>query len=369
MEKTKMFTLMLITALLFSTVSFMPTVLAADNSEKVLSLLSDVFSIDLSQYNVTLRVTEPQDGQSFVSYTLESDVCSLSAGSLFIGDSFKYCNLHINKGSPTYTQEPSTDIIEQSKTILQRYRTFVTQNGDSDSYLSQMEDLLNQVTESTATSITEDNMCLNITCYTARVSETPLQTVRWFYVENGIETIKKAVTLEYTDGVLTSLRDTWNLYSVGSSDSISQEAAEAIAYEAAQNYDIEFFAKDGSVYTERADVSDVTTKTTVSLQQRSNDSDALFPYWAVQFWFNGSLHGSQVRGIEVCVWGDTAMVESCNTIVVLGGEDPSQSETSGGTVAGNDMFPLGMVAIVSAVGLVIALATVGIAVKRKHSKQ
>ncbi len=370
MEKTKMFTLILITALLFSTISFMPTVVATDNSEKkVLSLLSDVFALDLSHYNVTLKVTELQTGQSAVVYTLESDDSVVSAHSLYMCDSFKYCILYNDKGNPVYTQEPSAGIIEQSKVILQRYRTFVTQNGDSDSYLSQMENLINQVTDSEATSITEGNMCLNITCYTARVSETPLQTVRWFYVENGIETIKKAVTLEYTDGVLTSISDSWNLYSVGSSDSISQEAAEAIAYEAAQNYDVEFFAEDGSVYTERADVSDVTTKATVSLQQRSNESDALFPYWDVQFWFNGSPHGSQVRGIEVGVWGDTKQVESCKPIVVLGGEDPSQSETSGDTVAGNEVFPIGTVAIVSAVGLVVVLVAVGIAVKRKHGKQ
>jgi len=368
MEKTKMYTLILITALLFSTISFMPTVVAIDNSEKALSILSDVFGLDLSHYNVTLRVTEPQTGQSAVVYTLESDDSVVSAHSLFIGDSFEYCNLYIDKGSPVYIQESSTDLLEQSRTVLQRYRSFVTQNGKSADYIFQMQELLNHVSEPKTTSITEGNMRLNITMYQARGLDTPLQTFQWFYVDNDIEASRKSVTLSYTEGILTSLSDSWNLYSVGSSASITQEEAESIAYKAAQDYNIEFLAEDNSTYTEKADVSDVTTKVTVSMQQRSAD-EALFPYWDVQFWFNGRPHGSQVRGIEVCVWGDTKQVESCKPIVVLGGEDPSQSLPSDGNVAGNDVFSFNTVAIVSAVGLVVALAAVGIAVKRKHDKQ
>jgi hypothetical protein len=177
-----------------------------------------------------------------------------------------------------------------------------------------------------------------------------------------------SVGIDYTDGVLTSISDTWNLYSVGSSETISQEEAEAIAYVAAQNYDLEFIAENGSIYTEKADLSDVTTKAELSMQQRSDSDSALYPLWDVEFWFNGRPHGSQVRGVEVGVWGDTKEVELCQAIVVLGGDDPSQSETSDGVVTGDGSFPLGTNAVISAVSITVALATVGIAVKRKQRK-
>jgi hypothetical protein len=46
-----------------------------------------------------------------------------------------------------------------------------------------------------------------------------------------------------------------------------------------------------------------------------------------------------------------------------------QSETSGGTVAGKEAFPFSTIAIVSAAVVIVALAGVGLAVKRKRNKQ
>lgn len=381
MKKTKIISLFFLATLLCPIISFIPSAMAAaNNSEKTLSLLSNVFNIDLSKYTIKLdRVTEHSTTdygsnvtRQSVSYTLKSDDSIVSAESLFIGDLLKYCNLYIDKGDPIYTQKPSADLLEQSKNVLQRYCFFAGQNGASDSYLSYLSSmaiLLNQLSELKTTSITAGNIRLNVTVYQARASNTPLQTFEWFYLENGVEVSKKAVTLDFTDGVLTSIRDTWNLYSVGSTESISQSEAEAIAYAAAQNYALEFRYENGSTYSEKADLSNVTTQVKFSMEQRSGEDSALYPFWDVQFWFNGRPHGSQVRGIEVGIWGDTKEVKLCQAIVVLGGEDPSQSETSDGTVAGNEAFPISIIAVASVAGLIVALVAVGLVVKKKRNKQ
>jgi hypothetical protein len=94
-----------------------------------------------------------------------------------------------------------------------------------------------------------------------------------------------------------------------------------------QNYNLEFRSEDGSTFTEKADLSDVTIKSELSMQQRSDSDTAVYPFWDVQFWFNGNPHGSQILGVEVGVWGDTKEVELCKAIVVLGEENPVQSET------------------------------------------
>lgn len=92
-------------------------------------------------------------------------------------------------------------------------------------------------------------------------------------------------------------------------------------------------------------------------------------FWNVQFWFNGKPHGSQILGVEVGVWGDTKEVEFCKAIVVLGEENPLQPNTTGNNATVNEEIPLSTPAIVSATVVIIVLAGIGIAVKRKRNKQ
>jgi len=369
--KTKICTLFVV-LMLFS----IPQINASsDNTEKAISILSNVYCFDLTKYDTKIDINVNNSVSNFgdmiqqsMRYTLTSGKNNVSADVNFVGDSLWYCNVDI-EGNPIYSKTLSTNLIEQTKTTLQRYRAFVAQNGKSDGYLTQMEALLNQVTELKETSVVSGNVRLNITMYSTRFSNIPLQYFNWYYTENGVDSISMRVSFGYIDGVLTSIKDTWNLFSIGQSDSISQEEAETIAFGAAKNFDLEFRSENGSTYSVKVDLSDVTIKSELSMQQRDSKISALYPLWNVQFWFNGKPHGSQVRGIEVCVWGDTKEVELCQAIVVLGGEDPSQYEASDGNAVSNEPFPLGNVAIVSTVGLVVALAVVGIAIKRKHGKQ
>ncbi|XHH09798.1 MAG: hypothetical protein ACFCUE_04000 [Candidatus Bathyarchaeia archaeon] len=369
--KTKIFVHLIVALMLASILQATQANTSLDNTEKAIPLLSNVFCFDLSKYDIKLDINVNNSDSNFgdaiqqsTHYTLTSRNGNVSADVNFVGDSLWYCNVRI-RGDAIYSQTPSTDLIEQSKRVLQSYRSFVTQNGKSDSYLSEMEALLNQVKELKETSITSENIRLNITMYPTRVSNIPLQFFDWYYTENGVDSSSIRVSFSYTDGVLTSIKDTWKLFSVGSSDSISQAEAESIALSVAKNYTLEFRSENDSVNSEKADLSDVTIKSELSMQQRSDKDSALYPLWAVQFWFNGRPHGNQILGIEVCVWGDTKEVELCQAIVVLGGEDPSQSENS----AGNEAFPTSTIALVSAVGIIVALAGVGITVKRKHGKQ
>lgn len=301
----------------------------------------------------------------------------------FVGESFWYCNLQI-KGKPIYTQTESANVLDQSKSVIQRYQAYVAQYTRSDtSYVSSMASMLNTVSELKSTSVTAGNTKLNISVTATRISNIPKQTFKWFYTENGIDVTRKAVTFTYTDGMLTSISDTWNLYSIGSLNSISKEEALNIAWSQAQNLKLQFISENGSIYEIKPDLSNVTTDVSFSMQPRNN-TVLLCPSWIVTYWF-AKPYG-QNHGIEVGIWGDTKEVVFCNPLVILGGSDTSGSTTqaspndglrigsvpsgtSTSQASSNDGLPVNALLIISAgASLIVAIAGAGIIIKKRKKQ-
>jgi hypothetical protein len=108
--------------------------------------------------------------------------------------------------------------------------------------------------------------------------------------------------------------------------------------------------------------------------QPRNNTGLLCPSWIVTYYF-AKPYG-QNYGIEVGIWGDTKEVVFCKPLVILGGSDPSGTSTSPSQTtppsqaSPNDGLPVNALLIISAgAGLIVALAAVGIVVKKRRNKQ
>jgi hypothetical protein len=337
--------------------------------DKSLAIMSDVFGLDLSKYNVTLKRLSGSDYCKFgagvkqysVDYTLISGKDRIDVSLMFENGHLWYCILYPFACTPIYVQSPSPNILEQSRSVISRYQVFAAQNYASDtSYLSTMATMLNSVSELKSTYVTAGNTKLNISLSTPRfIGDVPSQRIRWSYTENGVDMPIKAVSFKFTNGSLNSIWDAWDLYTIGSYSSISREEALDIALSAAQNLKLKFVAEDDSIFEVKPDLSHITSKVFFSMSPRN--STTLYPFWAIEYYFDEPIYSDY--GIQVGIWGDTKQVAFCQSLTTLGDYPPTSTAQSAGNVV-SLAVPL---AVAGAIILVVAISAV-VVIKKRRSK-
>jgi hypothetical protein len=355
----------IIVALLFQTAAASQTI----NKDKSLTILSDVFGIDLSKYNVEFIGSSstytsafgPNVKQESIGYTLSAGNSTIVADINFANDILWYCNLHITD-KPILSQETSTNLNDQSKTTLQRYKTYESQNAKTDiTYLLTALNALNALSAQNADSVQVDNINLNVTEYQTDTNLS-VKTFKLSYTENGVNVNRKALTLTYTDGILTSISDTWNILSIGSLDSASKKEILGIAWAAAQNLMLEFTSENGSTYYVKPDLTDVTTEVSFDMQARPN-STTLYPAWLVTYYFAEPYN--QDYGIQLGIWGDTKEVAYCHPLVILGDSTPSDSSNPS---TKGIQIPESVLLVVFALGLIAIIAVLTIVIRARRKK-
>ena len=343
------------------------------------TFLSNVVSLDLSKYTITSRkilndsFLGPDIKEQSMPYTLVYGESSVSAAFNFVNGMFSYCDLSY-RSRPAYTQTPPIDVLSQSKILIKRYEAFVSQNGGDTTYLSTMANMLDGISQLQSTSVTSGNMKLNITLYSTHIPETPLETIRWFYTENGLDATPKAVTFDFTNGTLHSISDTWNLYTIGNVNTISQDEALNIAWNTIQNFTLKFVANNGSIFEVKPDLSRVTTDVSFSMSVRNYT--VLFPSWDIQYWFDKPIN--EDNGIHVGIWGDTKQVFLCQSIFIMGWNWPSPTPTKATTSlsspptyiskAAPDLTAKTILIAGSAAGMIAAFVAIGITVNKRRNK-
>lgn len=294
-------------------------------------LFSNVFDFDLSKYEVFLNGTSthydstlgPNVKEENLRFTLVSDKSIISAVLTFMDGSLGYCGVHI-KGEPSYSQTPSQDLLKQSNNILHRYQNYTAQNSFfGTSYISAMESAIDTASELNSTFVPSDSAKLNVTVIPQRSTNIETTTITYFYSENGLDAPTKSLALSYTDGVLTSIGDSWNLYTIGGINTISQDEALKIAWVAAQNFKLHFVSDNGSVFELNPDLTNVKTLVTFGFGARNYS--VLYPSWSIQYYFEKPIYNDY--GIQVCVWGDTKEVFNVHSLVMLGTPDSSVPST------------------------------------------
>ena len=320
--------------------------------------LSEVVGLDLTKYNMT-KVGYGCDYPSYFGGEVKEEVVSfelisrwgsindLSAGYTFCNDHLYSFSLYQGIGSMIELKEPTTDPVNASRNMLQRYKAFAEKLGWNASHIDQASEMLNNV--SPDPSGNHSRMFSDIVWFVpAVVIEGNMKLVvkedrvDWIYTEGGWDMAWKCLSIGFGSDMLDFV-DTWNLFKVGSLSAISEDEAKSIGWAAARNYNLTLTYKNGTEVPETAkwsNVSEISFSMVLGQYHKMDpDSDvnsgsvnreplSLYPLWQMKFNFGKGI--IRPVGIQVSVWGDTKEIAQINLLYghlsLLGDPDTSSPE-------------------------------------------
>ena len=180
--------------------------------DKIMAFLTDVVKLDVTKYTVAINsnVSYPSDlgglPKETGKCTLTSDQSVIEVTYTFKNGTLGFCNLYIVKGSPLYTQQPLTNILEMADAFLQSYQGLT---GFSD--LAGAREALSSVNAFENTTTTAGN--IELTLSTNGENDCSFQ---WKRLNNGIDFPSLYLTIR--SGAFAGLTDDFHVYSIGSDD-------------------------------------------------------------------------------------------------------------------------------------------------------
>jgi len=301
-----------------------PTAYSAEltTEEKALDFLEDVVMLDMKKYNVTVRTSFENYSTYWGSLYMEDVRCNLESNESKLRIGFVFENytltgfhLYVNKGSPLYTQPPSTNSLERADTFLGRYENYL---GTSE--CQELRNMLSTVTE-------EKNMTTTVNNVRFKLTKEPSKTkLRWDITYNGADYTKLSFSLRSSGEFAFS--DTRHLYEIGSTDvDVSREEAINIARERAAY--LPWKAGMGDETVEVTDYTIVDEPVGASLYTRCREPLVLYPYWSVTLYLD-KVYPGNVIGFTFQIWADTGEIINGRLNTLLGGippEEPTEPST------------------------------------------
>jgi len=270
-------------------------------ADKVADFLENVTKISVSNYTLALMpssdmLTWRTDfggvPEETVQYSLKSSYSNLNLNFRFRNNHFSRYDLTMVESSPIFAQIQPNDVLQNAKYTLSRYKAYA-----GDSYLTNMSNILNTLGVLNETSVTQGNIKLQVHTTMGTV------TFTWMHTLDGQDFEAKGVQMVFQNNVLTTLRDDYFLFTVGSTQlSISQEDAvtKAKDYVKTLTYQI-----NGRSVTGFSTV-DPPMKVDFAPHNRGN-SVGLYPYWYVEMKLTETYDGG-INVVTVGVWGDTGQI-------------------------------------------------------------
>jgi hypothetical protein len=310
-------------------------------TEKLQAFLSDVVGLDLAKYSSippgSGSVSFPSEfrglvEQEVIGCKLESIEGKMDTMSIFYNGQMVFFNIYPLGGDYVYSDSPPTDIINQTKIIIQKYQKFAAQEYATDgSYLEPVKNFLSSINNTSPMDITNGNINFQIT------NNGDSTRIQWIYTENGVSMERKRVELTFRYNSIVSFVDTLNLYKVAGLSVISSEEAVQIALEAAKNSELHVVISGrNETIAVKPYVTDAPYDVSFSMvpglslndnipRKTPQDPLTLYPYWQVHFYFEEEIGGDE--GMQVGVWGDTKEIVYSGGFGFLG-EGESSTATS-----------------------------------------
>lgn len=316
---------------------------------QVLGLLSNVVGIDASKYQITDQSYGDNASsnlgssvqQEDTSFTLNSsDGSSISAMVIF-DNGYVYDAVFDLNGPVAESQQLNVSALEKMENMILRYQNYTTKLGVSNDEVPSALTMLSSVKQLSNLNLTEGNMKMEITNAQPQsaISLDYCISVRWVYTANGIDDNWKCLSLSFSrmwGETKIAFADTWGLFSVSSTKLpvLSENDAQAIAWNAAKNYQIKMVNPndnsttsvtpvwpttpmvDSSIVTVPGQAYNVSQKLAVNTGSGHGDPLTLYPLWQFVFYFNQSI-GDNV-GTQVGVWADTKEIAYCSTYGYFG---------------------------------------------------
>jgi hypothetical protein len=274
--------------------------------EKMLQFLTDVAVIDVNTYDPKLVYCRDYSGVSSqfdeaVKYNLTSADSRIEVIGIFRDHVLVSCNLNVIKGLPRFAQS-AVSSLDSARSFFERYL-----NYSQASYLIEMRNTLNSISELVPMSKSFGNIKLNVSIDNGRT------LVKWIYSINGIDASYNSVSVGFRYGAFEGFSDEWNRYEIGSSEArITRDAAIRIAKSAAYNSS---FVVSGLTVTPNFTILDDPVIATLSLQPKADNR--LYPLWEIKLVLDRVILGS-TGGFQVALWADSGEVAFVTSTGMLG---------------------------------------------------
>jgi len=267
-------------------------------TNKVANFLQNVAQIDTSKYTVKLLENTLEFKSDFsvyeenIKYSLRGSQSDLAAEFRFRENHFSRYALNLGEDSLVYTKPQSGDILQVARNILINYKSY-----SGDSYLDDMNNLIDQVSQVENTTITAGNLKLKITLTDGAAD------FQWMYSTQGIDFSAKGVRMTFTNRVLTTMVDGYFLFTIGNTNlAITQDRAIQIAKDYAKTL---AWTIDGRQVN---GFNTIDTPVSVELLPHPRpNSVALVPYWYVTLRLDQTYSGG-INQIAIGVFADNGEV-------------------------------------------------------------
>lgn len=242
----------------------------------------------------------------------------ISVMSNCLNEKLRILKIDNRDGNYIYTEQPTADLLDQAKIILQRYQVYLSQVEAVDgTYLFQMQEILNKISDLSPANVTVDNVNFQIS-----QDEVGRIRIQWIYCEDNVTMSPKRVEFVFRFNRFESFWDGWKIYKVSELDSAAFEEAYRFALDAAQNCELRWVNDTVNQILSAPDLSDANYDVFFSMVLYRNDTFnpsstlprdplTLYPYWRFTFYFNNGRVGC-FSGVSVSLWGDTTEIISCD---------------------------------------------------------
>lgn len=171
-----------------------------NSEDRVVEFLSSVVGLDMTKYTLTqpslppdyVEDTKPNATSNYPAmfgglveveapiYTFEANGSKLTTMATFYDGQMAFFNAYLRDGQYFYSG-PKPTMLNQAKSILQRYQTYVTQTYATDgSYVANMQNALEGINDLLPTNTTVGNVNFQIS------NDGVITRLQWIYTENGI---------------------------------------------------------------------------------------------------------------------------------------------------------------------------------------
>jgi DNA-binding transcriptional ArsR family regulator len=283
-------------------------ILSWNSAERAMTIIRDVAQIDIAKYQTTLLSDTVENRtdlggvvEEILKYSLITNESKIDLVLRFRNNHFSLYQLSLIEGippyAPIYVQPQSTDILEATIGLIERYKS-----STSDPYFEEMSRLLTSANE-TNNEQTLGNTKLRIT------NNGDTAVVLLWYTVNGIDFSTKSLRVVFRNHFLQELSDDWFLYKVDSAQvNVSKEQAIQIARDAAKNFE---WNADGVQVSNFSVLEEPVSA--VFFPHPRTEPLTLVPYWYITLYLDREYPGG-VNSITVGVWADTGKVANIQAL-------------------------------------------------------
>ena len=283
-------------------------ILLWSTAERAMTVIRDVVQIDITKYQITLlsNTVETRSDlggvvEEILKYSLTSNGSKIDMVLRFRNNHFSLYEFSLLEGvppfDPIFTQPQSTDILEATRGIIDRYKS-----STNYPYLEEMSILLASANE------TDNEQTLGNTKLRVTINGEDAE-VLLLYTASGVDFTAKSLRIVFQKHILQELADDWFFYEVGSTQvSVSKEQAIQIARNAVK--DFEWNASGVQVSNFNVLNEPVSA---LFFPHSRREPLILVPYWYITLYLDREYPGG-VNSIAVGVWADTGEVANIQAL-------------------------------------------------------